>query len=343
MGRHAFGVCVLALAVSGCGGGGGSSSAPSVSVTPTPGPSPTPTPTPTPSAAALGTGEIKLAADAVFISATLDLDITGGYSQTNGIVTGGLTSGRTATVDTPQFVGSYNAGYLLSDAVNAATFGQAQLLRDTTAPNGYGTVVFSNTNSAKADYLALYQATTYSSSTKGSGYTTAKYGGAGGWQHTVGNGDTAHTRLDYFAYGTPTPTGAMPKSGVVRYSVLKNGNYAADTDLFFLTQGSSEILTVDFAAGTISGQLGIVGQNFFKSQVGSIGGLVLKGNISGNSATGSFVDPSINQNTAVPGKFRIMFVGPNANELIITFIAIDGSQAAVGSGVGIVDLFLGGP
>lgn len=329
----------MAFALVSCGGGGGS--APSQPISGAPTPSPTPAPTPTPTTNVLATGEVKPTAGSVFIAASLELDISGGYKQTNGVVTAGFTFGRIATLDTPKFAAGYSAGYQLSDAVNAANFGQAQLASDDTSPNGNGTVLFTNVSTAMADYLALYQASIFSSSTKGAGYTTAKYGGAGGWQHTVGNGNTAHSRLNYFAYGSPTPASAMPTSGIVRYTVLKNGNYATDSDLMFLTQGSSEILTVNFDTRTVTGQMGIVGQNFFKNQVGSVGGFPVKATIVGNSAVGTFADAGIGPSAAVPGSFRILFVGPNANEIVVTFVAMDGSLAAVGAGVGVIDQFLG--
>jgi len=332
-------VSAVAITLSACGGGGGSSPAPPVSVTPTPTPTPSAAPTATPTPASLNTGEVKPAPGATFISATMELDTSGGYSQTNGIITGGATSGRTVILDTPQFTGTYDAGYRLSDAVNTATFGSAQVSLDSTSINGNGIVLFTSASNVAADYLALYQATTYTSSVKGMGYTAARYGGAGGWQHTVGNGANAHTRLDYFAYGSATPASAMPKSGVVHFTILRSGNYATDTDLWFLPSGSSEILTVDFGAGTVAGTISISGENFFKNEVGGVGSFPVNASINGNVAIGSFSNAPIGPSANVPGQFRILFVGPNANELVITFVAMNASRAAVGAGVGVVDPF----
>lgn len=323
--------------LAGCSGGGGNTSTgPVVVTTPTPTPSPTGTPTPTPGA--LNTGEVKPGADATFIAASMELTTTGGVSETNGIITGGMTSGRVTTIDTPLFSGSYNAltGYHLSDAANAAIFGRAQLDFDSTTPNGNGVVLFTNVAAAE-DYLALYQQTTYSSSVKGSGYTTAQYGGTAGWQHTVVSGSSRHTRLDYFAYGTPTPVSAMPHSGVVKFSMLGSGNYATDTDLWFLSSGNGNYITVDFGAGTVSGSLGLAGQNFYKSAVGGIGSVPLNGSFTGNAMSVSFPYASIGASGAVPGQFHLLFVGPKANEIIVTYVANDGAQAAVGAAVGVID------
>lgn len=325
--------CLLASCalVASCGEGGGSTSA-GGTTTPTPSPAPTPTPT-----GALLTGEVKPAADATFIAASMDLTTTGDIAQTNGIITGGTTSDRVTTFDTPSFSGSYNAatGYTLSDAVNAAVFGRAQLALDSTVRNGNGVVLFTRLGTVE-DYLALYQQTTYSSSVGGSGYTTAQYGGTAGWQHTV-VGASRRTRLDYFAYGTPTPIGAMPRSGRVRYSMLGSGNYATDTDLWFLTSQNGNTITVDFGAGTVSGKLGLAGQNFFKNVVGGIGYIPLDGSFTGNSMSVTFSFGVLESSSAVPGQFHLLFVGPNADEIVVTYVARDGTHAAVGAAVGVID------
>ncbi|WP_375381528.1 transferrin-binding protein-like solute binding protein [uncultured Sphingomonas sp.] len=262
-------------------------------------------------------------------------------SESHGVITGGMTSGRSTTFDTPQFNASYTAqaGYRLADAMNAATFGSAQLTSDSTSTNSNGTVLFSNIAGSTENYLALYQATTYSSSVKGSGYTAARYGGVGGWQHTIVSGSLRQTRLDYFAYGTATPLTAMPHTGQVKYSLSTSGNYATNTDLWFLSGSSGNAITIDFAAGTVSGNISLSGQNFYKSQVGGIGYLPLKGTINGNSITGSILNGDLGTSGSVPTQFRILFIGPNANELVISFVANDGSQAAVGSSIGIIDPF----
>lgn len=137
--RKSIGLLASVVTLTSCGGDGGSNTAPVVVVggSPSPTPSPTATPSPTPSSAvSLSTGEVKPATDAIYIAASMDLMTTGGVSQTNGIITGGMTSNRVTTFDTPGFAASYNRGYRLADTVNAAIFGQGQLSIDTTRPNG---------------------------------------------------------------------------------------------------------------------------------------------------------------------------------------------------------------
>jgi hypothetical protein len=319
--------------LAGCGGDSGSSnSAPPAAVVPAPPPA-------APVTATINTGELKPQSGAMFIAASMDLMTTGGVSQTNGVITGGMTSNRLTMIDTPQFSGSYSSttGYHLADSVNTISFGQAQLSADTTTTNGNGVVVFANIVGSVEDYLAMYQVTTYTSSVKGSGYTTAKYGGIGGWQHTVVSGMARQTRLDYFGFGIPTPIVAMPQTGIVKFTLLVSGNYATDTDLWLLTGGSSDFITVDFGARTITGSVALSGQNFYKNVVGGIGSLPITGKFSGNSFSGSIVNGSLNTSGSVSGQFHLIFVGPNANEIVLTYVANDGTQAAVGAAVGVVD------
>lgn len=338
-------VLVSCALLAACGGGGSGGDVVAVvpgGSGPTPTPTASPTTTPPPSTGGLNTGETKPSTDATFLSATMELVATGGTSQTNGIITGGATQDRVAFIDTPGFSGSYSSqiGYRLADTVNSIVFGPGQLTVDTTRPNGNGIVLFTNSSAGAQDYLALYQATTYSSSSKGSGYTSARYGGTAGWQRTVVEGSARRSRLDYFAYGTATPVALMPQSGVVRFTLLNAGNYATDDALWFLTMGSGNLITVDFGARTISGSLGLAGENFYRSQVGGIGSIPLNGSFSGNSLSQSFSFGNLNTSSSVPGRFRILFVGPNAEELIITYVAADGTQAAVGAAVGVRDPYV---
>jgi hypothetical protein len=197
-------------------------------------------------------------------------------------------------------------------------------------------VLFANTSGAAQDYLALYQQSQYISSSKGSGYATAQYGGTGGWQHTVLSGSTRRTRLNYFGYGSPTPVSAMPRSGVVRYAILGSGNYATDTDLWFLSSTSSVSITVDFSTGVVTGTMSLAGENFYKSEVGGVGSFAISGNIAGNMVTNSFSNAPIGPVADISGRYRIMFVGPSANEIVLTYVFQGSTRAGVGAAVGFV-------
>ncbi len=326
-----------------CGANNTNSSGNAVANSPMPAPSPTPLPTPSPMPlpalppSISNTGEVKPDASSTFISANLELDITGGASQMNGVITGGATSGRSTEIDTRNFNANYSnlVGYTLSDAFNSINFSPIQLTRDTTIRNGNGVVLFTNIVENRQDYLALYQQTAFSSSSEGGGFTTARYGGTAGWQNTVLVGQARRTRLNYFGYGPATPVAAMPRSGIVTFSVLATGNYATDTDLWFLSSGNGNVISVDFGTQTVSRKIGLRGENFFKSVVGGIGSFPIDGAIIGNSLTGSFSEGSFGTSGRVPGQFKLLFVGPSAEELIITFVVNDGSQALAGAAVAV--------
>lgn len=330
--------CVLLAACGGGGTGGGGITVVPGGATPTPTPTATPTPTPTPATAALNTGEIKPAADATFIAATMEMTTTGGATnQLSGETTGGTTADRSVVLDTPGFTGSYGSttGYRLADFINNVTFGPAQLTSDTTATDKtYPTVLFTRFAAPSEDYLALYKVLITTSSILGSGSIEPKYGGIGGWQHTVAGSDSRRTRLDYFAFGPATPVSAMPHSGVVKFSLTGSGNFARDTDLYFTNH--LDTITVDFGAGTISGTITSGGRNFYTGGFGGLYGVDLGGAIAGNSVTGA----TRSSVAVATGQFRLLFIGPNADELIVTYVGQDGRGTYVGSSVGIRNPFL---
>lgn len=328
--------CCIALAS--CGGEGSGSGAVAVvpgGGTPTPTPAPSPTPTPT---ATLNTGEIKPGPDATFIAATMDLTTTSGATNDlTGQTTGGTTSNRSTALDTAAFTGSYNTttGYRLADAANAANFGPSELTSDTTATDTVNpTVLFTRIASPIEDYLALYKVAVTTTSVLGSGTVTPRYGGIAGWQHTVVSAGSRRTRLDYFAFGSATPVGAMPHSGVVKFSLTGFGNYADDADLYFTSH--LDTLTVDFGADTISGRITAGGRNFFTNGFGGLYAVTLTGAISGNTVTGA----TASSIAVASGQFRLLFVGPNADEVIVILVGQDGRGTYVGSSVGVRNPYL---
>ena len=333
--RKVFWAVSTCVVMSACGGGGGGASTDSVSVVPgTPAPNPTPpTPAPTPTpTATLTTGEIKPTSDAAFISATMDLVTSASIAnQTAPQTTAGTTSNRSITIDTPQFFGGYSlqGGYKLSDALNSAIFGLTQLVSDTTSQMITPTVLFKSVTGTIEDYLAVYKYTVITSSGKGQGTFTPKYGGVGGWQHTNVGSSSKQTRLNYFAYGPTTSRDAMPKTGIVKFTLLGSGNFATDDSLWFAS--IFDTMTVDFGSGTFSGSIGQTGQNFFADRSGGLVSVRVSGIIVDSGASGS-----VNSDVAtMRGQYRLRFVGPNADELILTYIADDTRETMVGAAVGV--------
>lgn len=332
--RSGVGILSCAL-LAACGGGNNGSG---TIVTP-PGANPsTPTTSPSPGAGLLNTGEVKPTSDAAFIAATMELTTTAGTtSDLTEDTRGGTTSNRTVTLDTPGFKGSYNGstGYSLSDSVNGAVFGRAQLVSDTWAnEKNYPTVLFSRLSANLADYLALYRNKVNTSTALGSGSVEPKYAGIGGWQHSISETGERHTRLTYFAFGPATPTTDIPRSGIVKYSLTGRGNYAGDNALYFTT--SLDEIAVDFDTHTISGSLSMGGTNFFSGNYGGIYSVRFSGTMSGNMVTGA-TESGV---AVASGQFKLLFVGPNADELVLIHAGQDGRGDFVGSAVGVRNPYL---
>jgi hypothetical protein len=321
------------LVLSGCGGDGGTQGVTPVpttptSPTPTPTTAPTPTPTPTPTGSPVTTSEVKPTAGAAFLSATLSLTTgPGTFNQLTQMVAGGSTQARQTNVTTSQFALSYSdaTGYHISDMLNAAAFGGANLISDTTKSSAdYPTVLYGTKSPGIEDYFARYDYSVTSSSGNTSGTYKGVYGGIG-----VVNADSRQTQLDFFAFGPATPASTMPASGVVKFFLLGSGNYATDQSLFFVTEPT--IMTVDFGAGTVSAAVGLVGHDFFNDSYGGVTAFRIVGKINGNEIQA----PVQSDIATVSGNFHLLFVGPNADELIVTFVTQDSVRASVGSAVGV--------
>lgn len=305
----ALGCCFALFA---CGDGGTSSSGVQGGSTPTP----TATSTPVPTA-----NIIQPTSASTVLSATMLLTTgPGTTNQTTGQTTGGSTSDR-STFETPQLFASYDSqsGYKLTDDANIAIFGTGQLSSSTTSANLY-TIASGSTE----DYLAIYKGQLDSPN------VPRRFAGFGGWQRTLVSSSSRRTRLDYFAYGTATPASSMPHSGVVKFFFVGGGgNYTRDNDLFFSIATGN--MTVDFATGTITCDLAVSGSNFYRDEAGGLAGFRVVGPINGN-----MVENSLESTVAAfAGRFRLMFVGPNAEEAILIYYGqtsgIGGQYAVVGS------------
>lgn len=333
MKRFQFGLLACAV-LTACGGGSGGGSVAVVSG----GGGSSSSPTPTPSAGTLNTGEIKPTADATYLAATMELISTASVSNDlTGQTTGGTTSSRSTTIDTPGFTGRYDAtnGYRLTDSVSAASFGPAQLTSDTTATDAvFPTALFTRVTAPVEDYLAIYKKVVTTSSILGSGTMTPHYAGVAGWQHSIAEGAARRTRLDYFGFGPATPPAAMPRAGTVKFSILGAGNYAADTDLYFTNQ--LDTITVDFGAGTVTGFVSGSGRNFFNGNTGGVFAARVAGTISGNGVAG----PTNSDIATASGQVHILFVGPSADELILVFVGQNGRGSYVGAAVGVRNPYL---
>lgn len=311
---------ITALLLGGCGGGGSGGSSSPPTAPPTSGPSPTPAPTlaPTPApvpppSSPLRTGEIRPATDAVVSATTLQLTVSGK-----------TTSNRSTTSNTPQFALRFDTSsqrYVLANAQYQASFGSPEFTRETSVPDFFPRVEFERRATGGDDFFVIFKAPNATPP------VTPRFGAYGAWQHNV-NAGTTQVRLDYFTYGSATPVSSMPMAGIVRYRLTGTGNYANDSELFFVQSDST--ITVDFAKGTVSGVIGLTGTNFFGASFGGKAAFQVPGSITGN-----FVDAPISSSIAVQsGRFRMQFLGPNADELSIAYQGLDVTQAFVGAAIG---------
>jgi len=298
--------CMVLLASCGGGGGGATSGTP----TPTPNPTPTPTPTPNPT-----TGEIRPPADAVVAASRMDL-----------IVNGTTTSNRFALLAPHDFSLTFdpaNAQYHLTDPDNSAVFGSAQFTKETSVPDFFPRVEWESHATSTDDYLVIFKAPNATPP------VTPRYGAYGAWQHNSNSGGGPFgVRLIYFAYGSPTPSGSMPHTGRVTYRIVGTANYADDSRLFFAQ--TDTLVTVDFVAGTVSGTVALTGADFFGDNLGGLLGVSLPGTINGN-----VVDAPLSSTIAtLTGQFHLQFLGPNADELELTYEGNDPREAFAGAAIG---------
>jgi hypothetical protein len=143
-------------------------------------------------------------------------------------------------------------------------------------------------------------------------------------------------RLDYFTFGTPTPTVAVPQSGVVTYRWRGTGIYAEDGRLFS-TQSSGDstqasgTLSIDFSARTYEVRVDIGGTDIFTGSVGGLISFVARGALSGSGFGGplEFTFPTYT------GTLRGTFYGPNAEEVGVVYSGIGERSSFNGAFMGV--------
>ena len=284
-------------------------------------------PAPTPAPGVLNTGEVKLTASSTLIAASLEFTSSKQLGSNLGDETDtGSTSDRSTELNSPSFSLSYTstAGYGIADASNSASFGPERLEFEDDS-----TVLFALTDPVQEKFLALYKPEARTTKDGETATVSPKLAGTGGWQVTTIGESSSRTRLNFFAYGPTTPVAAMPQSGIAKYTIFNRGNYARDDAVFYVEGGIT--LTVNFDNGTVKGSLGGVGRNLFSG--GSAGLIVanIDGTIVGNQSGG----PTISTRAVHDGEYRLFFVGPAAEEVIITYVGSDLPDNYVGAIVGV--------
>lgn len=307
-------LCVFFLMPACSGGGSNSSVGGGTVVTPTPTPTAVVSPTPTP---APSTGNLKPGTNAES-SASVQLLTVNAASN--------ATSDRAVTAPPSEFGITFNATsqtYTLQNEQRSRQFGPAQFITETGPPDLFPRVEYESRASGEADFLVIFKAPNASPALP---FSRAAYGA---WQHNMPQGADTRVRLDYFAYGTPTPVSAMPHSGTATYRFAGTGNYADNNQLFFAT--TSGTIRVDFAAGTFTTNVSLTGSNFFGSNFGGVVGFTATGLIIGNAVTGTSAFTA----ATWTGSYKLAFFGPNAEEVALVFTGVGLNGSLNGAAIGI--------
>src|SRR5688572_15119161 len=310
--RYPLGVLFGSLLVlSGCGGEGGTPA-------PTPAPAPTPTPTPTPTATLTPgpdltppSGELKPDAASVTAATAMRLTMPGTTQWAPSPVQqldGGPTSNRSVGGVSSQLTLVYDPAstdrYKVTNEVRTEVFRNPYFSAAEGAgfpsPIGLRYVIRSESTSGPESRLTLFG--------RPAAAWDAEHATWGFWQHNEPGTGGLDVRFDYFVYGTPTPTGAMPRAGIVTYEWFGTGNLANDTKLYFT--GSSSRMTVDFSTGRITMSLPVsrFGGDY---ATGNLLGSTFNGQIAGNLADGTLTFSAASWS----GTGRVVFYGPNAEKV----------------------------
>jgi len=269
------------LCLAGCGGGGGGGAG--LASTPTPVPTPTPTPTPTPATRAVKIfPDINVSTD--FATLGIEANRVGNSPRTlttNGFSVRYDASSGVYVMDFPSAVpaGFYEFG---GNTPNATWWGGELLEPNGNAPASVAVLKPSNPQ-LQLSYtsLAIYDT---------SGMSPEPYGAV--------------------AFGTATPTSAMPVTGSASYSAFVAGS---TFDNQYYIRGSAS-LSFDFGAGTLSGHLDpliydmsggalSLGRYSFTNTVFGVGS---------NGFSGQLTNPAVSGT----GAFTGLFTGPAAQELM---------------------------
>lgn len=207
----AVGTAVIAL-LSACGGSGGPSSTPAPIPTPaptSPAPTPAPTPVPTPAPSPVPTPAPAQPENAV-THPDRDRNFTAraaGSALVFDLIEG---AGADGTAGQSSLSISYDAAsrnYTISKAGISSTFNRANLVADNADELIHARVI-----DGINEYLTLVRQPY-------SGLPERKHVALGYWQRNVLSPGRQETDFTAFAYGLPTSTGSMPRSGTAGYNI----------------------------------------------------------------------------------------------------------------------------
>jgi hypothetical protein len=268
------------------------------------------------------TGARQPTANSITISTAQFLTVTGAPDSLKGSTT---SERSVATPDTLAFSfnGNTNA-YTVRNAERSAIFGPNDFRSETSIPDFYPSVLYRTINSSATDFLILYK------EANATPRIPTDFAAYGTWQHSEGrSADTTRSRLDYFVYGEQTPAASMPRTGRVTYRLTGAGNVANEKQLYFAKV--FQTVSVDFATGQIDTYLSMTGDDLIGGGFGGLVSAQFRAQISGASAEGPLrFDIAI-----YSGNARLVFFGPNAENVGLVFSGASPFETFAGAGVGV--------
>lgn len=303
-------IVLASLGLSACGGGNGTSIANN--------PPPTPAPAPTPSNADVVNLQYpqSFLTSAAALHSTVDSTqtVTAGSSSQSDFATSGtylkydkaadsytLIVGQNGVSDATTFTPAQKGAVGNSQGVPLVTYSQG------TAPN----------------------TTTLLLGVPGPTGTTLTYTNFGVWLKTAGGAGSGTIDSVAFAYGIPTATTDVPKTGTISYTGVFAGIYNAPGSALGL--GGTVSVSGDFATGAIN-------TDFAGNSYGGQGQIVDSFNFAGNGSIVSGQNSYSNtlsgnsgSATGLSGSLKGAFFGPAAAETGGTFLLTGAGQTAVGA------------
>ena len=345
---RSYALAAIVISLSSCGGGGGSSGGGAVAVAPTPTPTPTPVPTPTPAPSPSPTPTpspsptpsvtlASIGAPALAINPTTSpLASPGGpnfftqptaslafpvLQSTLALSNGSLTADPATMNAGSSFDFAYCSGCRETFALSVPALGLSHVLLNTYADTPF---------SAYEDSRPIF----VEEGTWGYGdLSSLKFGY---WQI----GTPFPTNYAAYAYGFEAPAASLQTSGSLSYSGRTIGRVfyraAGGTGEIGYVGGTQATLTIDFEAGTVTGQIiglrasdGVNEGEPWNSVTFS--GTIEKGTnrITGTTTSSSTSGSAFALKASATGTFAARLYGPGGGELGLVGSLYDGETAAL--------------
>lgn len=304
---------VAALALGGCGGGGTGGPQPAPPPPPTATPPPPPPPPPPPVNEVITDLRANQSFDNDAAQSTPTFDLTARTTVQSSAGQVGLTV-------------SYDAAtrsYTVASAGQSGVFSPADIIS-----NAGGEVRYRKSDQAGGSILTLV-------TTPYSGSTSNRYVGLGYHQRNSINGSRQDTVFDVFAYGLPTPAGAVPRTGNASFTIDVFG-LATTVGMEPRTFQGMGTFDIDLANGVFSTTTPLTEVGFLSGNSITGGGVELIGSGRLSSSDGTFAGDMRYGGFSgrVAGQMTGRLYGPGAQEVGAAFSGVAGNTSVNGGFTG---------